>query len=95
LGKYVKYTFHDRDIKVNVVLERVNYDICGPFSIASTSRSKYYVIFIDDFSRKCWIFFMRKKDETFSKFVEFKALVEKDIDKKVKTLRRDNEGEYL
>ena len=38
---------------------------------------------------------MRKKDETFSKFVEFKALVEKDIDKKVKTLRRDNEGEYL
>jgi len=56
-------------------LERVHSDVCGPFSKASTARDKYYVIFIDDFSRKCWILFMWKKDETFSKIVEFKALV--------------------
>ena len=51
--------------------------------------------FMDDFSRKCWIFFMRKKYETFSKFIEFKALIEKEIDKKVKPLRRNNGGEYV
>ena len=38
---------------------------------------------------------MRKKDETFSKFVEFKALVEKEIGKKVKDLRINNGGEYV
>ena len=38
---------------------------------------------------------MRKKDETFSKFVEFKALFEKGIKKKVKDLSRDNGGEYV
>ena len=38
---------------------------------------------------------MRKKDEVFSKFVEFKALVEKDIGKKVKALRSDNGGEFV
>ena len=42
-----------------------------------------------------WIFFMRKKDEIFSKIVEFKALVEKEINKKVKALRSDNGGKYV
>jgi len=37
---------------------------------------------------------MWKKDKTFSKFVEFKALVEKQTDKKVKALKRNNGGEY-
>ena len=53
------------------------------------------VIFIDEFLRKCWIFFLGKKDETFSKFVEFKALLEKETSKKVKALKSDNGGEYM
>lgn len=82
LGKYTKSTFHDWDNKAHVVLERIHSDVFGPFSTISIARHKYFVIFIDDFSRKCWIFFMRKKYETFSKFVEFKALVEKDTEKR-------------
>ena len=58
-------------------LERIDSDVCGTFSTTSTSRNKYFVIFIDDYLWQCWIFFIRKKDETFSKFLEFKALVEK------------------
>jgi len=38
---------------------------------------------------------MHNKDETFSKFVEFKALVDKDTDMKVKALKSDNGGEYV
>ena len=38
---------------------------------------------------------MQKKDQTFSKFYEFKALVEKDSGKKVKALQSDNGGEYI
>ena len=69
--------------------------MCGPFSVAPTTKNKYYVIFFDEFSRKCWIYFMQKKDHTFSKFLEFKALVEKDTGKHVKALRSDNGGEYI
>eukprot|EP00253_Pinus_taeda_P018306 PITA_18306 len=61
----------------------------------STAKHKYYVIFVDDFSRKCWIFFIQKKSETYSKFCEFKALVEKESGKKVKALRSDNGGEFI
>jgi hypothetical protein len=33
-------------------------------------------MFIDDFSRKTWIFFIKTKDEVFSRFRDFKAQVE-------------------
>ena len=38
---------------------------------------------------------MHKKSETFSKFYEFKVLVEKESGKQVKALRSDNGGEYI
>ena len=38
---------------------------------------------------------MQKKSETFSKFYDFKALLEKDSGKQVKALRSDNGGEYI
>ena len=58
LGKIVKATFHEKDSRTTMILERIHTDMCGPFSVASTTKHKYYVIFVDDFSRKCWIFFM-------------------------------------
>ena len=53
----------------------------------------YCVSFIDDFSRKTWIYFLRKKYEVFDKFKEFKALVENQTKKRIKVLRTDNGGE--
>ena len=47
----------------------------------------YYVYFIDNFSRMTWIDFMKNKDEVFSKFKEFKALIENHTEKKIKTFR--------
>ena len=76
-------------------MERVHLDVCGPFSTASTAKHKYYVIFFDDYSRKYWVFFMQKKDQTFTKFCEFKALVEKESGKKVRALRSDNGHDYV
>jgi hypothetical protein len=90
LGKYVNSTFNEKENRASVILERVHTDVCGPFSVASTIKHRYYVIFVDEFSRKCWILFMQKKDQTFSKFCEFKALVEKESRKQVKSLRSDN-----
>ena len=81
MGKYVKSTFHEKENQALGILERVHTDVCGPFSVSSTKKHKYYVIFVDEFSLKFWIFFMQKKDQTFSKFLEFKASVEKESGK--------------
>jgi hypothetical protein len=44
---------------------------------ASLSGHVYYVSFIDYYSCKTWIYFLKEKNEVFGKFKEFKALVEK------------------
>ena len=62
--------------------------------VPSLGNFLYYVTFIDDFSRKTWIYFLKGKDEGFNKFQEFKALVENLTGRKIKVLRSDNGGEY-
>ena len=59
-------------------------------SSSSLSGYVYYVSFIDDFSRKTWIYFMKNKDEVFNKFKEFKGLIENHTEKKIKTFQSDN-----
>jgi hypothetical protein len=51
-GMYVKSTFHEKENHAFVILERIHTDVCGPFSVASTTKHRYYVIFVDEFSRK-------------------------------------------
>ena len=75
-GKNTKKTFPSSKSKEKGILEIIHSDVCGPMSSSSLSRYVYYVYFIDDFSRKAWIYFMKNKDEVFIKFKEFKALIE-------------------
>ena len=94
LGKIVKKSLPSSMHSSKVILELIHSDICGPMSSPSLSGYLYFVIFIDDLSRKTWIYFLKAKNETFYKFQEFKALVEKQTGKCIRVLRTDNGGEY-
>jgi transposase InsO family protein len=94
-GKNIKNLFPKRDSKAEGVLELIHSDVCGPMPSSSISGYVYYVSFIDDYSRKTWIYFLKSKDEVFSKFKEFKALIENLSERKIKILRSDNGGEYI
>jgi transposase InsO family protein len=63
---------------------------------SSLSGYLYYVIFIDDYSRKMWIHFLKSKEsEEFpDRFQEFKVQIENLTRRKIKTFRSDNGGEY-
>ena len=93
-GKNTKKTFPSSEIKEKEILEIIHFDVCVSMSSNSLSRYVYYVSFIDDFSRKTWIYFMKNKDEVFNKFKEFKALIENHIENKINTFRSDNGGEF-
>jgi hypothetical protein len=58
-------------------LQLVHNDLCGPLSSPSFSGCKYLLIFIDDFSRHTWVYFLKIKREVFDKFLAYKDLVEK------------------
>ena len=54
----------------------IHSDVCGRMPTTSLNGYVYYRTFVDDYSRKTWIYFLKGKDEVFNKFKEFKALVE-------------------
>ena len=76
-------------------MQLIHSDVFRPVPIPSLGKSLYYVSFIDDFSRRTWVYFLRHKSEVFSKFKEFKALVKNQANKKIKVLRIDNGGEFF
>ena len=75
LGKYAKAAFPRSNNRAKGVLELIHSDICGPMSTTTLSGAKYFSTFIDDHSRKTWIYFLKTKDEVFERFKEFKKLV--------------------
>jgi transposase InsO family protein len=76
-------------------LEIVHSDICGPMQTTSIGGSSYFLTFIDDFSRKTWIYFLKHKYDALSCFQQFKSLVEKQSGYYIKCLRTDRGGEYM
>jgi hypothetical protein len=96
LGKNAKGTFSSSDNRSKGVLDLIHSDLCGPMTIASLSGYLYYVIFIDDYSRNMWIYFLKSKEseEFLVRFQEFKAQIENLTGRKIKTLRSDNGGAY-
>jgi hypothetical protein len=94
LGKNIKKPFQSSNNKSKEILDLIHLDVCSLMPVKSLGGSSYYIIFIDDYSRKTWLYLLKKKDEVFSKFQEFKAEIENLTNKKIKTLRIDNGGEY-
>ncbi|WVZ50187.1 hypothetical protein U9M48_001464 [Paspalum notatum var. saurae] len=77
----------------SVPLELVFSDVWGP-APDSVGRKKYYVSFIDDFSKFTWLYLIKHKSEVFQKFQEFQTLVEHTFDRKIIAMQTDWGGEY-
>ena len=58
-GKNTKKTLPSSKRKSKGILEIIHSDVCGPMSSNSLRGYAYYVSFIDDFSRKTWVYFMK------------------------------------
>ena len=70
-------------------------DICGPMNISTYQGNWYFIIFINDYSRKAQVYFIKTKDQVFEKFSEFKAQVENKINQCIKILHTDSGGKYI
>ena len=79
----------------SVSLELVHSDLCGPLPSASFSGFKYFLNFIDGYSRRTWFYFLKLKSEIYNMFLAYKALVEKQSSNQIPKLRSKNGGEYV
>lgn len=94
-GKQSQSSFLQECNVCKMPLEVVHIDVWGPTKTASSHGCRYYVSFIDDHTRKVWVYFMKQKSEVFGNFKMFKVAVEKETSKQVKTLRSDGGEEYF
>jgi histone deacetylase 1/2 len=69
-------------------LELVFSDVWGP-ACPSVGRNKYYVSFIDDFSKFSWIYMLKNKYDVFQRFHDFQNHVERLFDRKILALQTD------
>ena len=67
-------TFPSSESKAKRIFEIIHSDVCGPMSSSSLNGYVYDVSFIDDFSRKTWIYFMKNKDGSFQQVQGIQSL---------------------
>jgi transposase InsO family protein len=79
---------------VQLEFELVHTDLCGPMESNSMGESKYFMLFIDDFSKMTWVFFITYKSEAFKMFKKFKVMTKTQTGMKLKASRSDWGGEY-
>jgi len=95
LGKQFRMSFPKESIsRAKKPLELIHVDVCGPIQPCSLGKTNYFLLFIDDFSRKTWVYFLKQKSEVFTIFKKFKAVVEKESGRQIKAIQTNRGGEF-
>ncbi|GJW28810.1 zinc finger, CCHC-type containing protein [Tanacetum coccineum] len=94
LNKITKKPFQNvkRETKV---LELIHSDLCDLHATPLLGNKKYFVTFIDDASRFCYVYLLHSKDEALDKFKVFKTEVELQQGSLIKRFKTDKGGEYM
>ena len=61
------------------ILQLVHSDICGPINPTSNGNKRHFITFINDYSRKTWVYFLQEKSEAFIVFKSFKLELKKNL----------------
>lgn len=110
LPNFVEQTYMDCEICIQSKMHNLKYEnnrtraeYCGQIihsdvkflDVESFNGEKYFVSFIDDYSRIARIYCIKNKSEVFDKFMEYFNYISNIIDRPVQLLRCDNGTEYL
>lgn len=73
----------------------VHSDVWGPCPVTSKSDVRYFVTFVDDYSRSTWLYLMKSRSELFYTFSAFCSEVRTQCNYNVRILCSDNAKEYF
>ena len=72
----------------------IHSDVWGPSPIPTHGGSRYFVIFVDDFSRYTWIYLFKNRSKLSQIYRDFTKMIETQFSKPIKVFRSDNAQEY-
>ena len=76
-------------------LELVHCDLCKMNGELTKGGKRYFMPFIDECTRFCYVYLLKIKDEALHYFKLYKAEVQNQLEKKIKRLWYDRGGEYF
>ncbi|KAB2594907.1 hypothetical protein D8674_030357 [Pyrus ussuriensis x Pyrus communis] len=93
-GKMSRLPFPVRTARCTSPFQKVHTDVWGPTPVRSIEGYRYYVTFVDEYTRFVWIFLMSNKSDVFTIFVQFYQFVLTQFGIPIKSLQTDGGGEY-
>ena len=66
-----KLPFKNNRTKAREIMEIIHTDVYGPFKTTGFNEEKYFISFIDDYSKIAKIYSIKSKAEVFDCFVQF------------------------
>ena len=95
LGKQPALPFNTSESIFTDIFDLNHSDVWGPSSVSSIGGSRYFVVFVDDYSRYSWIFNMKHHSELLQVYSNFTKMVETQFSKRIKIFQSDNALEYI
>lgn len=95
LAKHTRANYPSSGERCKMPFEVVHSDVWGPSKVTSLLGERWYVTFIDGFSRCTWLYLLKQKSEVFPAFKNFYTLVSNQYNACVKIFRTDNGTEYV
>jgi len=69
------------------LLELIHSDVCDSNDVLTHDGKIYFITFIDDFSKYCYVYIINHKHEIFDKFKIYKSELENQLERKIRLLR--------
>ena len=88
-GKSNRVKFGNTIHKTKGILDYIQSDLWGPSRIKTLGGTNYFILIIDDFSLKVWVYVLKTKDQTLQAFKNWKTLIENHTNRNVKKLWTD------
>ncbi|GFY85851.1 hypothetical protein Acr_04g0005890 [Actinidia rufa] len=95
LSKHTRASYIPRMLRAPSAFDLIHSDVWGPSPVTALSQHRYYVTFIDDYTRCTWVYLMRHKSEVFSHFTHFLQMIKTQYNTVVRNIRSDNGREYI
>nr|GEX29545.1 integrase, catalytic region, zinc finger, CCHC-type, peptidase aspartic, catalytic [Tanacetum cinerariifolium] len=72
----------------------LHMDLCGPMRVESQNGKRYVLVFVDDYSRSTWVFFLHSKDEASELIISFIKKTQVNLQLQVQLVRTDNDTKF-
>ncbi|GKC10617.1 gag-pol polyprotein [Tanacetum coccineum] len=87
LAKFPAQPFSNSISSSTAPFDLVHSDVWGPAPVSTKGGFRYYVSFIDEFTRYTWVYMMKRRSDFLTVYKEFRALVKTQHSAVIKCFR--------